>query len=172
MIKAWLSEQSQVLHWIHINIRLRHCINSVFILHKNHINPSTFIFEWNNKIIKLSLDCPLLIMSVNRKWTGFQPGSQISTGNRWQRYQKSILFQSGTLYNIKWSSQCNLTDQIEQVQDNICIYVYSTSYARLRSVLIAISCIFCYLMGTVVSLNLKVFILNSILYNLFEFFKY
>ena len=90
--------------------------------------------EWNNKILRLSLDCPLLIMSVNRMWTGFQPGSQISTGNMWQRYQKSYIFLSLTLYNKKISSKCNLTDQIEQVQDNICIYVHSTSHARLQFV--------------------------------------
>jgi hypothetical protein len=30
---------------------LRHCINIVFILQKNHINPLTIIFELNNKII-------------------------------------------------------------------------------------------------------------------------
>jgi len=50
--------------------------------------------------------------------------------------------------------------------------MHSTSYARLRFVLIAISCILCYLMGTVCSLNLyvltkKMYILNSSLYDLF-----
>jgi len=39
----------------------------------------------------------------------------------WHMYQKSYIFRPVTLYNKHLSSQYNLTDQIEQVQDNICI---------------------------------------------------
>ena len=43
-----------ITHTIYI---LRHCINIVFV-QKNHIDPWTFIFSNNNKIIQLFFDCP------------------------------------------------------------------------------------------------------------------
>ena len=53
--------------------------NIVFILQKNHINPSKLYFEFNNPWL------PLLIFSFNRKRMYLQLVSQSSTGKTHER---------------------------------------------------------------------------------------
>ena len=77
-------------------------------------NPLTPFQYWDEVYIYIIIPwLPLLIFSVNRKWTGLI--TRFPTCNIWQGYQKRLLFRSVTVYNEKLSSQCNLPAQIEQV---------------------------------------------------------
>ena len=49
-------------------------------------------FDLINKIIKLTLDCPFWYFLSTGSELDLQLGSQRSTGNMWQRYQKKIYF--------------------------------------------------------------------------------
>ena len=79
---------------------LRHCINIVFILQKNHIPPSTFNFLINYPlIIPFDIFCQQEIVK-----------HVIGVPDK-------AIFRSVTEYNKDFSSQCNLSAQIEQMQD-------------------------------------------------------
>ena len=72
---------------------LGHCINIVFTLQKNHINQSTFTFWINKKRKKSSYplsNCPFWYFLSTRGELDLQLGSQSSTGNMWQGYQKKL----------------------------------------------------------------------------------
>jgi hypothetical protein len=57
---------------------------------------------------------------------------QSSTGKTCERGTRKTIFLSMTIYNKNLSSQCNLTVQIEQVQDK-CIYMYiDFKYTKLQ----------------------------------------
>lgn len=57
---------------------------------------------------------------IQRSELHLQLGSQSSTGNMCHGYQKkSYIFRSVIVNNKYLSNQCNLPDQIEQVEDRI-----------------------------------------------------
>ena len=98
---------------------LKHCINIVLILQRNHINPSQlifriFFFKYNYPLIaSFDIFCQL---EVNWIYNQLPTGQQV---RRDRVPQTAIISVSDSKYSENVSRQCNLYAQIEQVQDKI-----------------------------------------------------
>ena len=109
--------------WKHIHIYtyklniLRHCIILCLFCRKHTLVHWCLYFELNNKIIVIQVAFFFFFFSVNRKWTDLQIACQSSSGKTWEMGTRKAIFWSVTECFKMLSSQCNLTAQIEPMQD-------------------------------------------------------
>ena len=104
-LKNWYKGE---LHQVFTKFCAKHCIN--ILCRKNNNDPTTFMFELDNRIIQLSLDCLIWLVLSNRKWTGFttcfpKRNRYHVTGTR----TNYISVSDGIKQTL--SCQCNLTAQ-------------------------------------------------------------